>query len=752
MARIVLATGVYPPDIGGPSTYVKKLAVLLKEAGHAVTIVHFAATTREYDDAGIRVYAVGRDQNVAGRYFGFFKRLWTLSGEIDLLYAFDIVSVGIPAALVRFFKPRLTLVARLGGDFLWEKAFNNGWTTAALSTYFSESKNGYERLMMFLNRTILRQADGLIFSTAWQKELYEKTFGAVPGVSTVIENAVPRSTAAMADSAPKEYLDVVFAGRFIKLKNLSLLIAAVAEVPGARLTLIGTGPDEERLKNEVRTRGLENRVTWVATLPHDELQERVRAAGVVVVPSISEISPNVVFEAISQGVPVLVTRETGINEELKKVLMTFDPFNKEELRAALMRLTDPEAYRQYRDAVRGITQSRGWVDVARDHETYFSALLAKTATQTSRFLFIGNDKNALYEGSAVGKRMQAYFPDQLVDSLVLAEARTAPFERPDGTVRVIYRGGVTKLVNFLRSLWWVAVSSRKNTYTLVCTQDVLFSGLLGAFAARLRRLPLIVQVHGDYVDNPLWIKQRKLNRLLNRTAKWVIRQATAVRVVSERLRQSYIRDFGIAPERVVSIPIGVDLSTFLAAPEPAQREPIIVFIGRLIEEKSPLLFARAAGSVLKKYGTVRAVVIGEGHLKAEMQRYFTELGVAERVAFTGFIPAAEIAGWCVRSRVLVHTAAWEGWGMPMIEAMAAGCPVVTTDSGCAGEAVRNGDNGVVVPVDDEAGLILGIEKLLNDDVTWKTYSERSRIEAKKWSFDELKKQFATLCSRYAKTT
>ena len=75
--------------------------------------------------------------------------------------------------------------------------------------------------------------------------------------------------------------------------------------------------------------------------------------------------------------------------------------------------------------------------------------------------------------------------------------------------------------------------------------------------------------------------------------------------------------------------------------------------------------------------------------------------------------------------------------MPMIEAMAAGTPVVTTDTGCAGEAVRDKETGLVVAVNDREGLIRETETLLTDEALWNRLSQASSEEAVFWSFDTL---------------
>lgn len=364
-----------------------------------------------------------------------------------------------------------------------------------------------------------------------------------------------------------------------------------------------------------------------------------------------------------------------------------------------------------------------------------------------KILSIGNDASFFKENSGSLKRQLGYFKGSQVDMVVLSVGKKINFQLEN--ISVWRPGGNNKIFTLFNSFLLCRQLAKKNKFNLVVSQDVEFSGLVGFVVARLFGIPLITQLHGNYLDNPLWLKQRRINMIINIFGKYILKQSRAVRVVSGRIRQQVINDFRINPDHVVSLPIGTDLSSF-ATDKTVKREPILLFVGRLIEEKSPMLFCRVAGNILHDFPSARAVIMGDGNLRSEMERYFIDLGQKDRVTFTGHIMPIEMKEWYYRSSCLIHTAAWEGWGMPMIESMACGCPVVTTDTGCAGEAVKDGVNGFVVPIDDEFGLLGATRKILEDQALLDKFSTESKIEAQNWSFASISEKINKFYLSYAK--
>lgn len=359
--------------------------------------------------------------------------------------------------------------------------------------------------------------------------------------------------------------------------------------------------------------------------------------------------------------------------------------------------------------------------------------------QRITILSIGRDSSVLEEGSQLYKRFVVYDSYHTFTHVVIN-----PGERKEVTIgesTVILTGGSSTVSAFIRGLIEVKKQAARKVFALITTQDVLYAGLAGYLVSRLYKLPLYVQVHGDHLDNERWFKSEvgKFNRVMNVVGKFILRRAEAVRAVSERLKAQLIANYGIPADRIISIPIGTDLSLFAAA-EGGERKKRILFAQRLIHEKCPMLFAEVVQAICAEFPDVTVEIAGDGFLKDDMAAFFREHNMEEKVTFHGFMDQKALAELYNTSYCYIHTADWEGWGMPMIESMAAGCPVVTTDTGCATEAVRHEETGLVTAINDKEALIRETRRLFADEAFWKKIMENGREEAKRWAFDSLAKK------------
>lgn len=353
-----------------------------------------------------------------------------------------------------------------------------------------------------------------------------------------------------------------------------------------------------------------------------------------------------------------------------------------------------------------------------------------------RILSIGRDSSVFDMNSQLHARFKTYDSYHAFTLVILNPGKRQ--EAHIGNSRVVMPGGKSIVTAFIRTFLYTINLSFRQTFDLVTTQDVLYAGVLGLAVSKIKRLPLYVQLHGDYLDNEHWFKSEvgKFNKLMNFVGVRVLKRAHSVRVVSERLRAQVIANYALTPENVISIPIGTDIETFILK-EKTARKPVILFAQRLIPEKEPLLFVEVTSDILLKYPETSVTIAGEGWLQKEMEEEYRKNNLLHRVQFMGNVSHAELVTLYQSSSCYLHTASWEGWGMPMIESMASGCPVVTTDSGCAGEAVRHEETGLVVADGTKAALTKEVARLLTDPILWDKISKQGVSEAQKWSFTSL---------------
>jgi glycosyltransferase involved in cell wall biosynthesis len=242
-----------------------------------------------------------------------------------------------------------------------------------------------------------------------------------------------------------------------------------------------------------------------------------------------------------------------------------------------------------------------------------------------------------------------------------------------------------------------------------------------ALLHRFFRVPLVTTLHlgaleGD--ERLLGLLVRLYEATLGR---YVMRVSNAVTAVSAAVAEHGGQVSG-ARHRIQVIPNGVDTQVFQPGqfPEP----PEIIFVGRLVPNKGPLTMIRAAAAVNQRYPEARFTLVGDGPQRQRLEREAARLGIAGAVRFTGV--RDDIPKMLRQSTLFVRPSTLEGLPLTVLEAMACGLPVVATPVGGTPEVVRDGEQGLLVPVADAAALAEAILKLLDDPAAAAEMGRRGR--------------------------
>jgi len=287
---------------------------------------------------------------------------------------------------------------------------------------------------------------------------------------------------------------------------------------------------------------------------------------------------------------------------------------------------------------------------------------------------------------------------------------------------------------------------------VVHTQDTTAS-LIGRLAARLTGVPVVVHTlhthpfRGYYsrLSTFLFIWQERLGAYLS----------DSIVTLSEGLRRELIENYGItSKKRLTVLPLGLDLSplletprhqgTFRAAHGIPDGVPLIGIVGRLVPVKNHRLFLQAAARIVDQQPDARFVIIGDGPLKTALYKEVGTLGLGDRVIFTGWV--SDVAAAYSDLDVLTVSSHNEGTPIPVIEALAAGCPVVATRVGGLPDLVDGGRLGLLVPPGDAAALADTILKSLHAPPP-DTHINRSVI-AERYSLQRLSRSSASRCRLY----
>ncbi|NEQ55653.1 MAG: glycosyltransferase [Leptolyngbya sp. SIO3F4] len=301
------------------------------------------------------------------------------------------------------------------------------------------------------------------------------------------------------------------------------------------------------------------------------------------------------------------------------------------------------------------------------------------------------------------------------------------------TQKTILLGEIPAIASPLRRFWkgiyklggvvhpqWVEVLKQQQP-TLMHAHFGSDGGLALPLCQRLE-IPLVVTFHGYDAtwDTPGWTTIRSQGDLfrallLNKRDR-ALTKANRIIAVSKFIRHQLVLR-GTAGNRIVVHYIGVDRQLF--QPQLDQvREPIVLFVGRLVEKKGVEYLIRAMESVQRQISKAQLVIIGDGSLRSHLQTLAHQRSV--RVDFLGKQSPDQVRYWMNRAQIfcgpsiIARSGDAEGFGMVFAEAQAMGLPVVSFATGGIPEAVIHGETGLLAPEKDIEQLSKNLIRLLED--------------------------------------
>jgi glycosyltransferase involved in cell wall biosynthesis len=305
-------------------------------------------------------------------------------------------------------------------------------------------------------------------------------------------------------------------------------------------------------------------------------------------------------------------------------------------------------------------------------------------------------------------------------------------------------------------------------------------GFQTALAARRLGIPTVLTVHGLLHDGDLVVdRERPLEaplryenllttpfRLLRRLAggayprrafRNYLIHAPLLKVdhvvALSRGERDLLARIGVSPMRLSVLPNAVDLpdeGAELSARTGA--EPMVLFIGQLVPRKGFDLLAQAMPLVVRAVPTARFVLVSHNRAgEGELQRLVEEGGVAERVRLLGRVSEEEKQRLLAEAAVVVAPSRYEGFGIPLIEALLAGAPVVTTDVMAGNEVIEHERTGLLTPYGDVEALAAAIVRLLRDPALGRSLVATGRQEVlTRYGADRLAADLEALYRRLAK--
>ena len=362
--KIIIATGTYPPEVSGQANFVYHLSQKLLAAGVKIKIISYGHSRQSSPNPA--VVFIRRN---FWRHLNYFWSLKKISNWSNLIFAQDLFSSGLPAALVKTKKHKLIL--RLGGDFLWEKAVNSGKCRCSLIDYYRQPKNWQEKIYLAVYKFVLSRSDKIIFTSQLQADIYKKYFKLPDYKIVIIINPIEINHITVSSRDKKSVNnEIIFTGRFIALKNLKRLIYAFRQLQtNKQLVLIGDGPQKKDLLELIQA---DTNIKIESYLPQPILWQRIARAYLFILPSITDLSPNVALEALALNIPVILTKENGLPKEIKNYFKLINPFSIPDIKTAIAYFLDSANYQNWSKSLDLDFSAYTWPIVAKKYLEIFN--------------------------------------------------------------------------------------------------------------------------------------------------------------------------------------------------------------------------------------------------------------------------------------------------------------------------------------------------------------------------------------------
>ena len=302
--QIVIVTGVYPPEIGGPAKFCKAFSDWL-------TRKEFPNTVLTLTDGNDLIFEkeVHKQILISRRRYLFERMVRTImfAWKQSSTSVFLVNGLFIEFSFLTFLK-QINFVAKIPGDIVWERCLNQGKTQLSVSDYQGNEDVGKRVMRYFFVRT-LKKARIVIVPSAFLKQL-AINWGVPESKIVVLQNSADLNIFSPHVSEQKIY-DLVTVGRLIKLKGVEELIE-VSRSLNMSLAIVGTGPEYDSLQTFAAKNDID--VNFLGELRPVEVAQILSKSSFFVLNSSHEGSPHALIEALASGVVSIARKNTGTVE------------------------------------------------------------------------------------------------------------------------------------------------------------------------------------------------------------------------------------------------------------------------------------------------------------------------------------------------------------------------------------------------------------------------------------------------------
>lgn len=339
MIKVLIATGIYPPDIGGPTAMVAALADSLRINSISVQVITYADNRSQEGD---RVIRIKRSSFKIWSLANYFFNLAKLSLDVDIIYSTDNYSVGYFAYLLKLLTGKKYII-RFAGDSAWETAVNNGWTNDYIVDFQKKKYDNKIEKLKARRTKIMVNADQIIAVSKFLAEVASQ-IGVQPDKISVIYNSIDfmdQPAAEKVEVIKKKFGNnakiLVTVCRLTPWKGvggiIKILPKLIDKVGPVNFLVLGDGEELNNLQKIAIAEKIENSVHFLGRVNHNETLAYMSAADLFILNSNYEGLSHVLLEAIKMGTPITASCVGGnpeiINDNQNGLLFKYN--NEEDI-------------------------------------------------------------------------------------------------------------------------------------------------------------------------------------------------------------------------------------------------------------------------------------------------------------------------------------------------------------------------------------------------------------------------------------
>jgi glycosyltransferase involved in cell wall biosynthesis len=325
--KILIATGIFPPEIGGPATYAAFLANELTRRGDKVKVLPFREVR-------------GYPRFI--RHLAYFYKVFAESRKADVIFTQDPVSTGIPVVAAAYLNKK-KVVMRVAGDYAWEQSVQRYGVTDTIDEFQNKTYGGMIYIMKRLQALAVKRADVVITPSHYFTKLVS-SWVPTKDVRTIY-NGIDLN--AEYEKEPK-FSDktIISAGRLVPWKGFDTLIKILKEMPGWILFIAGDGPDKERLVKLAQSEGVSGRIQFLGQMARTELFSYIHRAHAFALLTTFESFSFQIVEAMHVGTPVIASNIGNLAEIIEngKSGILIDPVDTQKFISEAEKLVEDPGY------------------------------------------------------------------------------------------------------------------------------------------------------------------------------------------------------------------------------------------------------------------------------------------------------------------------------------------------------------------------------------------------------------------------